>query len=262
MTEQSQLAALTLAVGSGKGGVGKSSVAINLATALAQQHWKVGLLDADLYGPSLPIMLGLRRMPPKKDPSNALKVLPLVKFGVKAISIGMFVEEARSLIWRGPLLSQAISKMIQQVSWGELDILIVDLPPGTGDIQISLSQQLKIHGAIAVTTPQEVAMVDAVKAINSFEQLNIPLAGIIENMAGFRPPGTDTVYPIFGEGKGAVLADRFRTELLGQIPLDPAIRVGGDEGIPVAVQSNEPVRDLFLTLAEKVVEAPLLHSHH
>lgn len=226
----------TIMIGSGKGGVGKSTVAINLAVALAQQGLKVGLLDADIYGPSIPIMLGLRRLSPRveRQSNGKEKIVPHTKFGIQAISLGFFMEEARSIIWRGPMLHGALQKMLQDVLWGELDMLLIDLPPGTGDIPLSLTQLLKIDGALIVSTPQEVAMLDAIKAINAFDQLKIPLLGIVENMAGFTVPDTNEVFHIFGQGKAHELAARFNTHVLSSIPLVTAIREGGDEGIPCA----------------------------
>ncbi len=245
----------TLAVGSGKGGVGKSTVAVNLAVALAAEGREVGLLDADIYGPSIPIMMGLRRLSPRieKDSSGTERVIPFSKFGVKVISIGFFMEEARSVTWRGPMLHGALQKMICDVQWGDLDFLIIDLPPGTGDALISLSQQLALDGAVVVTTPQTVAMLDAIKAINAFEQLDIPLTGVVENMAGFKPPGSDEVYALFGEGKAHELAQRFDTKVLGSIPFNPAIGVGGDEGLPIAFHESEdmagePLHNIAQTL--------------
>ncbi|SCA63881.1 hypothetical protein SCG7109_BK_00010, partial [Chlamydiales bacterium SCGC AG-110-M15] len=180
-----QLAQRTYLVGSGKGGVGKSTVAVNLAVALAQRKLNVGLLDADIYGPSVPAMMGLRRLSPQIDDSDTstVAVQPFTKFGIQTISVGFFIEEARSLVWRGPMLHSMLLKMIRDVRWGELDVLLVDLPPGTGDIPISLSQLLTIDGSIIVSTPQELAILDAIKAINALDALNIPLIGVVENMA-------------------------------------------------------------------------------
>ena len=228
-------------IGSGKGGVGKSSVTVNLAIALAQLGLKVGVLDADIYGPSIPIMLGLRRLSPRVTPSaeGKEKIIPFSKFGIQAMSIGFFIEEARSVVWRGPMLHGALQKMLVDVEWDNLDLLLIDLPPGTGDVPISLSQLLQIEGALVVTTPQEVAMLDAIKAINSFDQLKIPLIGIIENMSGFTVPGTNEVHHIFGEGKGKELARRFEAPFLGSIPLIPAIRRGGDEGYPASCHQGD-----------------------
>lgn len=231
----------TYFVGSGKGGVGKSTVTINLAISLSKLGLRVGVLDADVYGPSIPIMMGLRRLSPRllENAKGKEQIIPFTKYGIQVISLGFFIEEARSVVWRGPMLHGTLKKMLDDVSWGELDILLIDLPPGTGDIPLSLSQLLEIDGALVVTTPQEVAVLDAIKAINSFDQLHIPLLGIIENMAGFTPPGSSECFPIFGEGKGKELAIRFETELLGQIPLIPAIRRGGDEGIPAAIHQGD-----------------------
>lgn len=218
-----------LLVGSGKGGVGKSTVCLNLAIALAAQGLKVGVMDADIYGPSIPIMLGLRRISPRTILSGDREiVVPFTKFGIKAISIGFFVDEAQSVVWRGPMLHTALQKMIQSVDWGELDLMLVDLPPGTGDVPLSLSQLMKVDGALMVTTPQEAAAVDVVKAINGLHQLHIPLVGIVENMAG----------DVFGTGGGARLAERFETQLLGTIPLHPHICRSGDEGTPAACHTQ------------------------
>jgi ATP-binding protein involved in chromosome partitioning len=244
-----------IVVGSGKGGVGKSTVAVNLAVALAKRGLSVGLLDADIYGPSIPVMLGLRRLKPKTHimSDGAEKVLPFTKFGVKALSIGFFIEEARSVMWRGPILHATLQKLLTDTLWGDLDLLIVDLPPGTGDVQISLAQLLKITGALIVSTPQDVAMLDAVKAINAFDHLDIPLLGIVENMSGFTAPGSQETHYIFGQGKGQELASRFNTMLLGSIPLVQAIRQGGDDGYPSAFhQGDDQAGRFFHELASRL----------
>lgn len=245
-----------LFVGSGKGGVGKSTISINLAIALAQQGLKIGLLDADLYGPSIPIMCGLRRLSPRVErlPNGDERIMPLTKFGIQIISLGFFIEEARSIIWRGPMLHGALQKMIQGVHWGELDLLVVDLPPGTGDILLSLSQFFNSAGGLIVCTPQEVAMLDAIKAINAFEQLDIPLWGVVENMAGFHVPETNQVYHIFGQGKSQELALRFDTQVLMSLPLIPEIRQGGDEGVPSALFVKSHAGNLFKQLASGIIE--------
>ena len=211
----------TILIGSGKGGVGKSTVAVNLAIALAAKGYQVGLFDADIYGPSIPIMMGLRRMSPEIERNLEGKevFIPFYKYGIKVMSIGFFIEEARPNLCRGPVLHSVLQKMIAQTEWGNLDFLFIDLPPGTGDVPLSLSQLLTIQGALVVSTPQEVAMLDAIKAINAFEELRIPLLGIIENMAGFTIPGTSETYHIFGQGKAQELADKFELSLLGSIPL-------------------------------------------
>lgn len=230
------LSRATYLIGSGKGGVGKSTVTVNLAVALAQKGFQVGVLDADVYGPSIPIMLGLRRLSPRVINE---KVIPFTKYGVKVVSLGFFMDEAQSVLCRGPMLHGMLEKMLDDVEWGKLDILFVDLPPGTGDVPITLSKLLKVDGAIIVTTPQDVAILDAMKAINAFDQLQIPLVGIIENMAGFTPPGSNETYPIFGKGRGEELSRRLDTRFLGSIPIIPAIRIGGDEGQPASCRIDQ-----------------------
>lgn len=246
-------------IGSGKGGVGKSTVAVNLAVALAQKGLKVGLLDADIYGPSIPIMMGLRSLSPcvQVDRHGIEKVIPMTKFGTRVISIGFFLEEARSVVWRGPVLHSALQKMVSSVEWGDLDLLMIDLPPGTGDILLSLAQMLKIDGAMIVCTPQEVAMLDAIKAVNAFFQLDIPLIGVIENMAGFTVPGTEQVFHIFGEGKGLELCEKFSTSFFGSIPLMTSIRQSSDEGHPIAFHTaQEGAGEYYQQIAER-----LIHEH-
>lgn len=258
-----------LFIGSGKGGVGKSTVAVNLSIALAQQGLKIGLLDADLYGPSIPIMCGLRRLSPciERQPSGKEFVVPFTKFGIHIISLGFFIEEARSMIWRGPLLHGTLKKMLQDVAWGNLDLLLIDLPPGTGDVLLSLSQLLKDSAALIVCTPQEVAMLDAIKAINAFDQLDIPLVGIVENMAGFHVPEFNQTFHIFGQGKAHELAKRFHTDVLTSIPLLSEVREAGDEGSPSAFYSESKAGKYFHQLSSilqqkwlKPIKNPFLNS--
>ncbi len=239
-------------IGSGKGGVGKSTLAVNLAIALSQRGMKIALLDADIYGPSIPTMLGLRRLSPPiiKGPDGHNHIQPFTKFGIQILSIGFFLEEARSALWRGPVVHSALQKMLTDVEWGEIDLLLIDLPPGTGDVLISLSQLLTITGSIIITTPQEVAVVDAAKMIHALQQLDIPLNGLIENMAGFTCPNTHQTYSLFGSSRGQSLADRFGLCFLGSIPFIPAIREGGDEGKPYSSQLNPTTSFSFDQIAE------------
>lgn len=256
MTESAMVAKKVYMVGSGKGGVGKSTVSVNLAVALAQKGFKVGLLDADIYGPSIPIMMGLRSLSPcvQIDRNGVEKVIPMTKFGTRVISIGFFLEEARSVVWRGPVLHSALEKMISSVDWGNLDLLLIDLPPGTGDVLLSLAQLLQIDGAIIVCTPQEVAMLDAIKAVNAFHQLDIPLVGVIENMAGFTVPGTEQVFHIFGEGKGKELCQKFSSSFFGSIPLMTSIRQSSDEGHPIAFHTaHEGAGEYYRLIAETLI---------
>ncbi len=218
-----------LAVSSGKGGVGKSTVAVNLACALHALGARTGILDADLYGPNVPMMMGVRGKPEgAKD-----KIYPFVKDGVQVMSIGLLVPEEQPVIWRGPMLHSAIKQFLFDVLWDDLDYLVVDLPPGTGDAQLSLAQQAHIAGAIVVTTPQEVAVHDVRKAIRMFDTVKVPVLGVVENMAYFQPPGQEQQFAIFGEGGGARIEREFDVPLLGQLPIDLAVREGGDTGAPV-----------------------------
>ena len=223
-----------IAVGSGKGGVGKSTVAVNLAIALAQDGAKVGLLDADIYGPNIPRMLGVDGLPENQAGGK----VPLAEaFGMKVMSIGFLVQSGQPLIWRGPMLHSAIQQFITDFDWGELDYFIVDLPPGTGDVQLSLSQTLPLTGAVIVTTPQQVAIDDASRAVAMFEKLEIPVLGIVENMSYLTlPDGSDLA--VFGQGGGEHLAFRCGTTLLGRIPLDPSVGVHGDTGSPFVLQGD------------------------
>src|SRR5512138_2496619 len=219
-----------VAVGSGKGGVGKSTVSVNVAVALAQSGARVGLLDADIYGPNIPTMLGVDRLPPP----NGTKLVPAQAYGLKMMSMGLLVKPGQPLIWRGPMLNSAIRQFLGDVEWGELDYLIVDLPPGTGDAALSLAQALPLSGAIIVTLPQLVSLEDASRGLNMFRTLEVPILGVIENMSYLDLPD-GTRMDIFGSGGGEQLAQATETPFLGQIPIDQRVRIGGDSGKPIVV---------------------------
>lgn len=238
-----------IAIGSGKGGVGKSTVSLNIALALVKDGAKVGLLDADIYGPNIPRMLGLDRLP---DTPEGQKIKPAEAFGLKVVSIGFLVQAGQPLIWRGPMLHSAIQQFITDFDWGDLDYLVVDLPPGTGDVQLSLAQSLPISGAVIVTTPQQVAVDDAFRAANMFEKLETPLFGIIENMSFLEMPDGSHQY-IFGEKGGERLATLVGARFLGSIPLDPGIGVGGDIGSPVVLQEQlSPAAEALISIARNI----------
>ncbi|MEO8083206.1 MAG: Mrp/NBP35 family ATP-binding protein [Ardenticatenales bacterium] len=224
-----------IAVGSGKGGVGKSTVAVNLAVSLAKMGATVGLLDADVYGPNVPMMMGMRSARPVSKDGKHIE--PIEAHGVKMISIGFLVDEQTPLVWRGPMLHGALRQFLGDVNWGDLDYLIIDLPPGTGDVQLSLTQAMPLTGAVIVSTPQAVSQHDVVKSIAMFqlEQIDVPVLGVIENMSGFAAPDTGQVYDIFGSGGGREVAERMHVPYLGAIPIDMAVRVGGDTGVPIVV---------------------------
>jgi ATP-binding protein involved in chromosome partitioning len=242
-----------LVVGSGKGGVGKSTVAANLAVAMGQLGLKVGLLDADLYGPSMGMMFGIKEGP-EGTPEG--KIVPIEKFGIKLMSIAFLIDEDRPVIWRGPMLNKALTQFLGDVLWGDLDYLFIDLPPGTGDTQISLVQNAKVEGAIIVSTPQDVAFLDARKAIGLFQTVNVPIAGIIENMSSFHCPGCHLETPIFGHGGVQAAARRMNLPFLGEIPIDLEIRVGSDEGVPmVAGHTGSPQTAAFLKMARTLRDA-------
>ncbi|MEI6900583.1 MAG: Mrp/NBP35 family ATP-binding protein [Bacteroidota bacterium] len=247
-----------IAVGSGKGGVGKSTVAVNLAISLARTGAKVGLLDADIYGPSIPLMFGLTNGQPNAvDKDGKTWIIPFEKFGVKVLSIGFFVDQSKALIWRGPMASSALKQLFTDAIWGELDYLVLDLPPGTGDIPLTLVQSFPLTGAIVVSTPQEVALADVRKAADMFrnEQIRIPLLGIVENMAYFIPEDApDKKYFIFGQGRCAKFAAEHNIPVLGQIPIVSAISESGDSGSPVATDEKSPVTKAFDKLAETVAQ--------
>lgn len=242
-----------VAVSSGKGGVGKSTVAVNLAIALARLGYKVGLADADVYGPSVPKMTGTEGMIP--DSEDEL-ILPIEKYGVKWMSIGYFAQPGQALIWRGPMACNALKQLILQVRWGELDFLLIDLPPGTGDIHISLVHDIPLSGAIIVTTPQDVALSDVEKGVNMFRNENIrkPIYGLVENMAWFTPAELpENRYYIFGKDGGKKMADQYGIDLLGQIPIVQSIREGGDAGTPAALNDG-PDGKAFLDLGKKLLD--------
>jgi len=242
-----------LVVGSGKGGVGKSTVAANLAVAMGRLGLKVGLLDADLYGPSMGMMFGIKEGP-EGTPEG--KIVPIEKFGIKLMSIAFLIDEDRPVIWRGPMLNKALTQFLGDVLWGDLDYLFIDLPPGTGDTQISLIQNAKVEGAIIVSTPQDVAFLDARKAIGLFQTVNVPIAGIIENMSSFHCPGCHLETPIFGHGGVKAAARRMNLPFLGEIPIDLEIRVGSDEGVPmVAGHAESPQTAAFLKMARTLRDA-------
>jgi len=248
-----------ITVVSGKGGVGKSTVAANLALALAQQGATVGLMDADIYGPSVPIMFGVRgQRPLMMDVEGKDKIVPLEQYGIKLISIGLLVDEKSAVVWRGPMASSAIRQFVTDVHWGELDYLIIDMPPGTGDIHLTLVQTIPVTGAVVVTTPQDVALADAKKAIAMFgqAQINVPIIGLVENMAWFNPAELpENKYYIFGKDGGKNLADQLDLNFLGQIPIVQSIREGGDKGVPVMVGDDQISKDAFLSFASDTIRA-------
>jgi ATP-binding protein involved in chromosome partitioning len=243
-----------IAIASGKGGVGKSTIAVNLACAFAAQGLRAGVLDADVYGPSAPRMLGVDAQPAFEDG----KLTPLTAHGLKVMSIGFLVDEGAPMIWRGPMASSAVRQMIVDVRWGTeaepLDVLVVDLPPGTGDIQLTLVQKLKIDGVVIVSTPQEIALIDARRAAAMFRKTETPILGVIENMAYFPDPATGAPIPIFGQGGARAEAAKLRVPLLAEIPIDIALRQGGDEGLPLVVsEPNGGVAKAFTEAARRLV---------
>ena len=236
-----------IAVGSGKGGVGKTTLAVNLAVALAKMGHSVGLLDADVYGPNVPLMMGVNRTP------NAIgeRIQPLEKYGVKLMSMGFLNPGDKPLVWRGPMLHSVIQQFLRGVDWGELDYLLIDLPPGTGDVALSLIQTAPLSGAVVVTTPSDVSLEDARKAINMFVQVRVPIIGLVENMSYLIAPGSGERIDVFGQGGGKRTAENMSVPFLGELALDPQVRVGGDSGMPVAAHvGDEPHGLPFFKLAE------------
>ncbi len=241
-----------LLVGAGKGGVGKSTVALNLACALARHGAQVGLLDADFYGPSVPVMTGIKRQPVSRDG----KILePMEAHGIKVMSIGFLIEADQALIWRGPMLQGALMQLVRDVNWGELDYLVVDLPPGTGDIPLTVAQQLKSAGAVLVTTPQDVALADVIRAKQMFDKLHIPILGIIENMSQFICPHCGKGTHIFDHGGGTKASEMMQIPFLGEVPLELSIRQGGDRGLPIVVGKPDGAEgNAFMELGRKVAQ--------
>jgi ATP-binding protein involved in chromosome partitioning len=241
-----------VAIASGKGGVGKSTIATNLALSLAQDGARVGLMDADIFGPNVPMMMGVNQRPKGQGD----KIIPPEIHGVKLMSMGFLVDPNQAVIWRGPMVHNALRQFIQDVDWGELDYLIVDLPPGTGDASLSLTQSLPLTGSVIVTTPQQVALSDVIRGVAMFEQLNVPIFGVIENMSYFVAPDTGKRYDIFGHGGGAEMAKKVNVDFLGEIPLEPQVRIGGDSGQPIVVaQPESPAAQAIRATARKVAEA-------
>lgn len=248
-----------IVVASGKGGVGKSTVSANLALGLSKRGARVGLIDADIYGPSIPIMFGLESARPNatQTAEGKTRIEPIEKYGIKLLSIGFFTDPNQPIPWRGPMASNAIKQLFNDADWGELDYLVVDLPPGTGDIHITLTQNYPVAGAVIVTTPQNVALSDAKKGIGMFlmESINVPILGVVENMSYFSPAELpENKYYIFGEGGGRRLAEQYDTAFLGEIPLVKGISDAGDAGHPVILDENSPMSAAFLDVAERVAQ--------
>lgn len=241
-----------VAVASGKGGVGKSTVAVNLALALGQLGNRVGLLDADVYGPSVPLMLGLTDRPQSTEDK---RIIPLERFGLKVISLGMFIADGTPVIWRGPMINKLLTQFLREVQWGTLDYLVLDLPPGTGDAQLTITQQVPLSGGVIVTTPQEVALEDVKRGVKMFQQVNAPVLGVVENMSYHICSGCGTRAELFGHGGGEAVARQFDLPFLGEIPLVREIREAGDNGKPiVAADPEHPQSQAMRAIAQRVVE--------
>ena len=251
-------ASQVIAIHSGKGGVGKSTISANLAITLAKMGYKVGLLDADIHGPSIPKMFHTEGCRPVSTPVNGRNLIePIEQYGVKMLSIGFFVDPQQAVVWRGGMASNAIKQLILDANWGELDYFLIDLPPGTSDIHLSLVQHLQLTGAIVVTTPQPVALVDARKGVDMFqnEKINVPVLGLVENMAWFTPDELpNNRYYIFGKDGGKELAEELNIPLLGQVPLVQSIREGGDEGMPIAMQDGHPAAQMFAAICNTLLK--------
>lgn len=244
----------TIAVASGKGGVGKSTVAVNLAIALIKEGFKVGLIDADIYGPSIPLMLGINENPKIVSINGRNRLLPVVKFGLKLMSIGFMVDAGEAVVWRGPMAASALKQFISDVEWGELDFLIYDMPPGTGDIQLTLTQTIPLTGAVIVTTPQDISLADARKGAKMFQKVNVTVLGIIENMSYYNNPDGTKEY-IFGKDGGRKLSAEMDLKFLGDIAIDTQIRIGGDEGNPIVLKDPGSKESLqFIDIARNLSE--------
>nr|WP_321268099.1 Mrp/NBP35 family ATP-binding protein [uncultured Sulfurimonas sp.] len=239
-----------LMVSSGKGGVGKSTTSVNIAIALAAQGKKVGLLDADIYGPNIPRMMGIADKRPEVDGN---KVLPIKAYGIEVMSMGSLMEEGQSLMWRGAMIMKAIEQFLRDILWSELDVLVIDMPPGTGDAQLTLAQSVPVTAGLTVTTPQAVSIDDSRRSLDMFKKLNIPIAGIVENMSGFIAPDTGVEYDIFGKGTSQPMADEFDTKIIAEIPIEPSIREGGDTGQPITfVAPTSESAKRYATAAESI----------
>jgi ATP-binding protein involved in chromosome partitioning len=238
-----------IAVASGKGGVGKSTIAVNLAAGLASDGHSVGILDADIYGPSIPMMLAIDEQPSQLEN----KILPISKHGMLAISMGMFVSAGEALIWRGPMVMKAIQQFFDDVYWGELDYLVIDLPPGTGDAQLSMSQLIKVSGAVIVTTPQDISFLDVTRAVGMFQRVNVPIIGIVENMSYFKCPHCGEETEIFHKGSNYIQAGSLGYPLLAKLPMDTGLPISGDEGIPIVLKDpNSEIGTRLINLARKI----------
>jgi len=250
----------TIAVASGKGGVGKSTVAVNLALSLAKEGYDVGLIDTDIYGPSVPTMLGLEGKKPRV--SEDRKIIPIEKYGLKVLSMGFMIDPEKAVIWRGPMVTKAIRQFLGDTDWGELDYLVMDLPPGTGDIQLTIVQTVSLTGSVIVSTPQEVALADARKGVSMFDNVNVPVLGIVENMAYFTPPDLpDRKYYLFGRGGAQTLARDLDVPFLGEVPIEQALRESGDDGIPIVESAPENASaTAFRTVTRRMVDEVALRN--
>ena len=241
--------AVIIAVASGKGGVGKSTVAVNLALSLSRLGLKTGLLDADIYGPSLPRLMGIT----EKPESDGKKLKPIEKYGLKTMSIGLLVEEDQAMIWRGPMVQSALSQMLSDVEWAPLDVLVLDMPPGTGDAQLTIAQRVPLKGAVIVSTPQDIALIDVKKGITMFQKTHVPILGVVENMSMFVCSGCGAEHDIFGHGGAKLTAEKLGAPFLGEIPLVPRIRETSDAGTPISISAPDSAEALaFLEVAKKV----------